>query len=68
MERSGHRPLGGFGYLAHIVADVAQPIHSDSSEREDGVHSAYKSVADDPCERGEGVYRLSDDAAEGVSS
>lgn len=34
------------GYLAHIVGDVAQPMHTDSSDKEDGVHSSYESAVD----------------------
>lgn len=34
------------GVLAHFVGDVAQPMHTDSSEREDGVHSSYESAVD----------------------
>lgn len=42
-ERGASRALG---YLAHIVGDVAQPMHTDSSNREDGVHSSYESAVD----------------------
>lgn len=34
------------GYLAHIVGDVAQPMHTDSSDREDGVHASYEGAVD----------------------
>ena len=34
------------GYFAHIVGDVAQPMHTDSSDKEDGVHSSYESAVD----------------------
>jgi hypothetical protein len=42
-ERGASKALG---YLAHIVGDVAQPMHTDSSEREDAVHSSYESAVD----------------------
>lgn len=42
-ERAASKALG---YLAHIVGDVANPMHTDSSEREDGVHSSYESAVD----------------------
>ena len=34
------------GYLAHIVGDIAQPMHTDSSRREDRVHASYESAVD----------------------
>lgn len=34
------------GYLSHIVGDVAQPMHTDSSDREERVHSSYESAVD----------------------
>lgn len=44
------------GILAHIVGDVAQPMHTDSSDREEGVHSSYEITVDGRSERGDGVY------------
>lgn len=34
------------GYLSHVVGDVAQPMHTDSSDREERVHSTYESAVD----------------------
>ena len=42
-ERGASRALG---YLAHIVGDVAQPMHTDSRDREDRVHSSYEDAVD----------------------
>ena len=42
-ERGASKALG---YLAHIVGDIAQPMHTDSSTREDGVHGSYESAVD----------------------
>lgn len=42
-ERSASRALGIF---SHFVAAVAQPMHTDSSEREDRVHGPYEAVVD----------------------
>ena len=42
-ERGASRALG---IMSHFVADVANPMHTDSSEREDGVHSSYESTVD----------------------
>jgi hypothetical protein len=32
--------------MSHFVADVAQPMHTDSSDREDRVHGPYESAVD----------------------
>ena len=42
-ERGASRALG---ILAHIVGDVAQPMHTDSRPREDRVHGLYESAVD----------------------
>ena len=42
--------------LAHIVGDVAQPMHTDSSDREEGVHSSYEIAVDGRSEIGDGLY------------
>ena len=52
-DRAASRAVG---ILAHIVGDVAQPMHTDSSEREDSVHSAYEVAVDGRSERGDGIY------------
>lgn len=43
-ERSASKALG---YLAHVVGDIANPMHTDGSDREDRVHSSYESAVDD---------------------
>ena len=42
-ERGASKALG---YFAHIVGDIAQPMHTDGSDREDRVHSSYESAVD----------------------
>lgn len=42
-ERGASRALG---IMSHFIADVANPMHTDSSEREDRVHSSYESAVD----------------------
>jgi len=54
-ERAASKAVG---ILAHIVGDVAQPMHTDSSDREDGVHSSYETAVDERSERGDGLYRM----------
>jgi hypothetical protein len=47
-ERAASKALG---YLAHIVGDVANPMHTDGSDKEDGIHSSYESAVDERLER-----------------
>ena len=42
-ERGASRALG---IMSHFIADVANPMHTDSSKREDRVHSSYESAVD----------------------
>ena len=42
-ERAASRALG---IMSHFIADVANPMHTDSSDKEDGVHSSYESAVD----------------------
>jgi hypothetical protein len=42
-ERAASRALG---IMSHFVADVAQPMHTDSSDREDRVHGPYEEAVD----------------------
>ncbi len=42
-ERAASR---GLGIMSHFIADVANPMHTDSSDKEDGVHSSYESAVD----------------------
>lgn len=34
------------GYLAHIVGDIGNPMHTDSSKKEDRIHSSYERAVD----------------------
>lgn len=34
------------GYLAHIIGDLAQPMHTDSSRSENKIHSSYERAVD----------------------
>jgi hypothetical protein len=42
-ERATSRALG---IMSHFVADVGQPMHTDSSKREDRVHGPYEEAVD----------------------
>jgi hypothetical protein len=43
-DRGASRALGIF---AHIVGDIGNPTHTDSTEREESMHSAHESGTDD---------------------
>lgn len=60
-ERAASKAVG---YLAHIIGDVAQPMHTDSSDKEDGVHSSYEEAVDQRLER----YRFSYDGADAAKA
>lgn len=42
-ERKASRALG---ILAHLVGDIANPMHTDSRDREERIHSSYESAVD----------------------
>ena len=47
LATGNHRGASkALGYLAHIVGDIAQPMHTDSTDREDRVHSSYEDAVD----------------------
>lgn len=55
LENGNNRKASkALGYFAHVVGDVAQPMHTDGSDREDRVHSSYESAVDDRI----GTYRF----------
>ena len=54
-QKEYRRASKALGYLAHLVGDVAQPMHTDSSRKEDRVHSLYESAVD----RRVSTYRFS---------
>jgi len=50
------------GIMAHLLADVAQPMHTDGSlAAEDRVHSDYESAVDSRTEIGDDVYTFTFD-------
>jgi hypothetical protein len=51
--RSASRAVG---FVAHLVGDVAQPMHTDSTDREERVHSSYEVAVDGRSERGDDFY------------
>ncbi|MFN2389330.1 MAG: hypothetical protein ABR575_06980 [Actinomycetota bacterium] len=64
-ERAASRALG---ILAHILGDVAQPMHTDGWMRaEDRVHPLYEAAVDRRSEASDTVYRFSYDGADRVT-
>jgi hypothetical protein len=43
-ERAASRALG---IMSHFIADVANPMHTDSSDKEESIHSPYESDVDE---------------------
>jgi hypothetical protein len=43
-ERAGSRALG---ILSHFIADVANPMHTDQSNKEEDIHSRYEDDVDE---------------------
>ena len=63
LDAGRHRAASkALGYLAHIVGDVAQPMHTDSSDKEEGIHSSYERAVDGRLER----YSFRYDGADGA--
>ena len=50
--------------MAHLLADEAQPRHTDSRPAEDRVHGPYESAADSRSEAGDDVYSLDFDGVD----
>ena len=62
-QRAASRAVG---ILAHIVGDVAQPMHTDSTEREERVHSSYEVAVDGRSERADDIYTFNYDGVDGA--
>ena len=63
-ERGASRALG---MLGHIVGDVANPTHTDSTDAEDRMHSLHESAVDTRSQKGDGVYRCRFNGVDPVS-
>ena len=50
--------------MAHLLADVAQPMHTDSRPAEDNVHGPYESAVDSRSEVGDDVYSFAFDGVD----
>jgi hypothetical protein len=50
--------------MAHLLADVAQPMHTDSRPAEDRVHGPYESAVDSRSEVGDDVYSFDFDGVD----
>jgi hypothetical protein len=57
------------GILAHLVGDIAQPMHTDGYlDAEDRVHSPYESAVDARSERGDETYAFAFDGVDPASA
>lgn len=52
------------GIVAHLLADVSQPMHTDSRPAEDAVHGPYESAVDGRSEPTDDVYVLDFDGVD----
>ncbi len=57
-DRAASRAVG---ILAHIVGDVANPMHTDQTDTEERIHSSYEVAVDSRSERSDDVYGFSFD-------
>jgi hypothetical protein len=49
------------GIMAHMLGDVAQPMHTDQTRAEEAVHSSYESAVDSRCSATSCRYRARND-------
>jgi hypothetical protein len=49
------------GIMAHMLGDVAQPMHTDQTRAEDAIHSSYESAVDSRCTAASCRYRARND-------
>lgn len=62
-DRAASRAVG---IMAHMVGDIANPMHTDQSDREEGVHTSYEDAVDERSERSDDVYRFAFDGFDRV--
>lgn len=57
---SGHRKKASrsLGILAHLLGDLANPMHTDQTKREDGIHSSYEEAVDSRSGSWDGIFQL----------
>ena len=53
------------GIMAHMLGDVAQPMHTDQIDAEDSIHSSYESAVDSRCTASQCRYRARNDGWDG---
>ena len=46
------------GKLAHLLGDLANPLHTDQTSREDGIHSSYEHAVDTRSGKRDRTYRF----------
>ncbi len=57
---SDHRKKASrsLGILAHLLGDLANPMHTDQTNREDPIHSSYEEAVDSRSGRRDGIYKF----------
>jgi hypothetical protein len=53
------------GLMAHMLGDVAQPMHTDQTKAEDAIHSSYESSVDSRCTAALCRYKSRNDGWDG---
>jgi hypothetical protein len=53
------------GIMAHMLGDVAQPMHTDQIDAEESVHSGYETAVDSRCTATSCRYRARNDGWDG---
>ena len=62
LDRGRRCPASkALGIMAHMLGDVAQPMHTDQIDAEDSVHSSYESAVDSRCTASQCRYRARND-------
>ncbi len=62
-DRAASRAVG---IMAHMLADVANPMHTDQTDREESIHSSYEGVVDSRSERSDDIYPFTFDGIDGT--
>ena len=55
------------GYLAHMLGDLANPMHTDQMWKEESIHSAYETAVDQNSRRTSNIYDFTFDGLDSPS-
>ena len=66
LDRGRRCPASkALGIMAHMLGDVAQPMHADQTDAEESIHSSYESAVDSRCIASQCRYRARNDGWDG---